>query len=135
MRERLWPAEDGQPSDHPREVAAYFAGDTRIAEVVLLAFDAGSGEPVGFAELSLRAWVEGCTSERVLYLEGWYVEPAWRRRGVGRALVAAAERWGRERGCTEMGSDAALENATSLEAHGALGFAEVGRAVLFRKDL
>jgi len=63
------------------------------------------------------------------------VEPEHRRCGVGRALVAAAEAWARSQGCTEMASDAQLDNRVSLEAHEALGFEVVDRCVHFRKRL
>lgn len=87
------------------------------------------------ALLSLRAWAEGCITSPVGYLEGIWVEERARRSGVAGRLVNAAEDWARNRGCTEMASDAALDNHTSLEVHRALGFEEVERAVLFRKDL
>ena len=58
-----------------------------------------------------------------------------RGRGVGRALVAAAEAWARGRGCTEFASDALLDNATSAAAHKALGFEEVEQIRCFRKTL
>jgi len=54
---------------------------------------------VGFAELSIRAYVEDCMTDHVGYLEGWYVVPEARRRGIGRALVVAAEDWARQQGC------------------------------------
>lgn len=58
------------------------------------------------------------------------------RRGPGaRALVAAAEAWARSRGCREMASDAEITNELSHRAHGALGYQETGRLVVFRKDL
>lgn len=132
MRERLWPP-GGPASEHPAEVDAFFAGDTRVAEVVLLA--RSSAGAVGFAEVSLRTHVDGCSTDRVAYLEGWYVEPAARRSGVGAALIRAAEAWARAVGCTEMGSDVELGNAASLAAHTHLGFEEVGRVVLLRKSL
>ena len=87
------------------------------------------------AELSIRSIVEGCSSGRVAYLEGWYVVPEARRRGVGRALVEAAEAWGREQGCTEFGSDTQLDNLDSAAAHRALGFTEVEQIRCFRKVL
>jgi aminoglycoside 6'-N-acetyltransferase I len=58
-----------------------------------------------------------------------------RRRGVGRALLNAAEAWARDRGHTEMASDALIENAVSHAAHARAGYVEVERAVRFRKDL
>jgi aminoglycoside 6'-N-acetyltransferase I len=69
------------------------------------------------------------------YLEAWYVKREYRRRGVGRLLIEAAERWAWSRGCTEMGSDAELHNEVSQQAHGALGYSEVLRVVLFSKRL
>ena len=49
--------------------------------------------------------------------------------------MAAAEAWGRARGCAELGSDAALANTLSAEAHRAVGFDEVGQLRCFRKLL
>ncbi len=58
-----------------------------------------------------------------------------RGRGVGRALVAAAEEWGRGQGCTEFASDAQEDDEASAAAHRAVGFSEVGLVRCFRKDL
>lgn len=128
LRAALWP--DSPRDQLAREQADIAGSDTNG---VLVAEE--GGRLVGLAEVSLREWAEGCASRPVGYLEGWWVEPGARRRGIGRALAAAAEDWARARGCTEMASDAALDNGTSHAAHGALGYAEVGRAVLYRKDL
>jgi uncharacterized protein (TIGR02246 family) len=49
---------------------------------VLLAEDAAG--ILGFAEVSIRPYAEGCSTDRVGYLEGWFVRPEARRRGVGR---------------------------------------------------
>ena len=131
MREALWP--DGA-GDHAGEVQQFFAGKLHEPLAVLVAFDE-AGAPVGFAELSIRNYAEDCRTNRVAYLEGWYVEPHARRKGVGRALVAAAEDWGRSQGCTEFGSDALIDNDVSAAAHRALGFQETARIRCFRKDL
>ena len=53
--------------------------------MVLFAED-GDARPTGFVELSLRAYAEGCQSDNVAYVEGWYVVPEARGSGVGRAL-------------------------------------------------
>lgn len=89
----------------------------------------------GFIEVSLRSHADGCETHPVGYLEGWYVRETHRRSGVGRALVAAAEDWARERGCTEMGSDALIDNRQSQDAHAALGYEIVDRCVNYRKTL
>jgi aminoglycoside 6'-N-acetyltransferase I len=93
------------------------------------------GGLVGFVEASLRDWAEGCSTRPVGFVEGWYVEPEHRRRGIGRRLVDAAEEWARSRGCTEMGSDAHIANTLSHRAHAALGYEEVERVVSFAKRL
>lgn len=61
-------------------------------------------------------------SSQVAYVEGWFVVPEIRRRGLGRALVSAAEEWGRVQGCTEFASDTLPDNRASAAAHLALGF-------------
>lgn len=132
MRRELWPG--GSESDHAEEIRRYFAGEAREPQAVLLAVDA-SGDPVGFAELSIRSYAEGCESDRVAYLEGWFVAEGVRRRGVGRALVAAAEAWGRAQGCVEFASDTEPENATSAAAHLALGFEDAGLVRCFVKRI
>ena len=75
----------------------------------------------------------GCTTDRIGYLEGWYVDPDWRHHGIGRALVQAAEAWAARQGCTEMASDTDPTYPASPPAHAALGYVEVQR--YFRKEL
>ena len=132
MRHALWP--DGDAAEHAREIEQYFNGELHEPLEVLLAID-GSARIVGFAELSIRNYAEDCVTNRVAYLEGWYVVPDARRQGVGRALVAAAERWGTAQGCTEFGSDTLIDNDASAAAHLALGFEETARLRCFRKPL
>ncbi|MGH7480855.1 MAG: aminoglycoside 6'-N-acetyltransferase [Longimicrobiales bacterium] len=132
MRIALWP--EDTPDWHAGEVEQYFQGGLTMPLEVLVAVDT-DGRVLGFAELSIRAYAEGCSTDRIAYLEGWYVVPDARRRGVGRALVDAAERWGLGQGCSEFASDALLENEVSAAAHRALGFEEVERIRCFRKDL
>jgi len=131
MRDALWPDES---RSHAGEIDRYLAGQLTMPLEVLIAVDDG-GSAIGFAELSIRAYAEDCETDRVAYLEGWYVDPAWRRTGVGRALVVAAEQWARSQGCTEFGSDALLDNDVSAAAHLALGFEETVQLRCFRKSL
>ena len=132
MRTDLWPDDEG--TWHAAEIQKYFAGALRMPLEVLIAVDS-DGAILGFAELSIRAYADDCLTENVGYLEGWYVVPSARRKGVGRALVQAAESWAKGQGCTEFGSDALLDNETSASAHKALGFTETAQLRLFRKDL
>jgi aminoglycoside 6'-N-acetyltransferase I len=129
LRHALWP--DGSEAEHRQDVDRFFA-DARPGAVLVAGDQSGL---VGFAEVSIRSYAEGCRTDRVGYLEGWFVKPEARRRGVGRRLVIAAEEWARSQGCVEFASDAEAANELSAAAHGALGFAEVGLIRCFRKDL
>jgi len=133
MRCELWPEE--REGEHAEEAQAYFAGDfPRGPWQVHLAEDS-DGQPLGFAEVSIRPYAEGCSTARVAYLEGWFVEAEARGRGVGRALVEAARAWGRDQGCSELASDAEPENGVSIAAHLRLGFEDAGLVRCFRMDL
>lgn len=131
MRERLWPSE---PGEHAAEIDRYFAATLREPIEVLLAFN-GREEAIGLIELSIRAHAEGCTSDRVAFVEGWYVEPAERRKGVGDALIRAAESWARSQGCVELASDTEPGNDASITAHLAAGFVDAGTIRCFKKSL
>ncbi len=132
MRHALWP--EGSVEEHETEIERFFAGQAREPLAVLIAEDT-EARPLGFAELSIRAYAEDCSTDRVAFLEGWFVAPEARRQGVGRRLVDAAEAWARSQGCSEFASDALLENEVGIAAHRALGFADAGRLQCFRKDL
>jgi len=93
------------------------------------------GHIVGFLELDFRPYAPACSSSPVPFIEGWYVEPAWQRRGIGRALVETAETRARGMGYTEIASDAEMDNADGIAAHRAVGFDEVERVVCFRRPL
>jgi aminoglycoside 6'-N-acetyltransferase I len=130
MRCALWP--EGSESEHGDEISRFFAGQLRDPLQALLVFD-HSGTAFGFAELSIRPYAEDCVTDRVAYLEGWYVIPEFRRQGAGRALVRAAEEWARAQRCAEFASDALLDNDVSAAAHRALGFEETVQIRCFRK--
>jgi len=120
--------------EHALEIERFFRGELSMLPEVLIAFG-DDGTALGFVELSIRPYAEGCETDRVAYLEGWYVVPAARRRGVGRRMVEAAEAWAARQGCTEFASDALIDNEVSVAAHAALGFEEVEQITCFRKDL
>lgn len=89
----------------------------------------------GFVSATVRPWADGCSSAPVPYVEGWYVREDLRRRGVGRALIAAVEQWARSAGFTQIGSDAHLDNTVSLRAHRRVGFRPTERLQFFCKSL
>jgi aminoglycoside 6'-N-acetyltransferase I len=130
-RHALWPDD---ADSHRADIDRFFAGDRHEPLEALIATD-DAGAAVGFAELSIRNIAEDCTTDRVAYLEGWYVDPHMRRRGVGAALIRASEAWGRAQGCAEFGSDTLIDNAESAAAHRALGFTETAQLRTFLKRL
>jgi aminoglycoside 6'-N-acetyltransferase I len=87
----------------------------------------------GLVEVAIHRSAPGCATERIGYLEAWYVDLDARGQGVGRALVRRAEAWARGQGCREMASDTTPDYPVSPIAHAALGYQEVERH--FRKDL
>jgi len=131
MREQLWP---DSLDAHVHDVDRYLSGEARDPLAALIARDE-TGHPVGFAELSIRAYAEGCTTGNVAFLEGWFVVPEARGHGVGRALIAACEQWARAQGCSEFASDAQPDNHVSIAAHLALGFNDEGLVRCFSKKL
>jgi len=132
MRCALWP--EGSEAEHREEIEGFLAGELSMPLAVLIASDE-SGQAVGFAELSIRPYAEDCVTGRVAFLEGWYVAPEFRRRGIARALVEAAEQWAIEQGCTEFASDALVDNEISAIAHAKCGFKEVAVIRCFKKNL
>ncbi|MBL8222966.1 MAG: GNAT family N-acetyltransferase [Bryobacterales bacterium] len=135
LRAALWP--DCPLEEHVSEIEgqASGAGPYPFPTVLLVAVTE-NGEVVGFLEADLRSHADGCDATiPVGYIEGWFVAEAYRGRGAGRKLVAAAEQWARELGCVEMASDTWIDNEGSILAHRALGFEEVDRCVNFRKKL
>lgn len=132
MRHALWP--DTAAGEHAAEIDTMLAGTAASPLAALVAEDRAAGL-LGFAEVSIRAYAEGCRTARVGYLEGWYVVPGARRTGVGRDLVRAAEDWARERGCSEFASATEEANSDAASAHRALGFTDLDLVRCFRKDL
>jgi aminoglycoside 6'-N-acetyltransferase I len=129
LRDALWP---GSLSDHDAETRKYFAERLDVPTVFVAEAD---GRLVGFLELDYRKYAPGCRSSPVPFIEGWYVEPAMQRQGIGRTLVEAAEARARAMGHHEIASDTEIENADSIAAHRALGYEEIERVACFRRSL
>jgi aminoglycoside 6'-N-acetyltransferase I len=131
LREQLWP--DCSSSEHLAEMAMFLASPQRFGQFV--EYDE-SGTAVGFIEVAVRNdYVNGTDSSPVAFLEGIFVDPNTRKRGIARKLMAEAEQWARDHGCSELASDASTENAQSHAMHKAFGFSETERVVFFKKVL
>ncbi len=131
FRLALWP--DASADDHRGYMAISLAQPERFLQLMM--YDE-THQPIGFIEGSIRGdYVNGTETAPVGFVEGVYVSPAWRRKGVARKLFAAIGDWARARGCRELASDALLDNVTSQRAHAALGFRETERVVYFTRKL
>jgi len=134
----LWP--DDTADEHAEEIANFFGTESFRWSAVLPAISVfvavrPSGGLCGFLEASIRPLSDGCNTQPVGYIEGWFVDADRRQQGIGRRLITAAQQLAATQGCKEMASDAHIENTVSLKAHMALGFEDSSRAVHLRKRL
>ncbi len=131
LRSRLWPTASRQ--ELRSEAEAYAAGESNIVRLVVLAWHDQAA--IGLAEISERSIAEGCGDAPVAYLEGWFVDPAFQCRGIGRRLLAEAEAWATGNGYAYFASDTEIGNPAGERAHRAVGFEETGRVIQYRKTL
>lgn len=129
LRHALWPNMSAE--EHKRDIQSAFFDEANPTAAFLAIVN---GQLVGFAEASVRRdYVNGCETSPVAFLEGIYVAPANRRRGVANALTSSVEEWGRSQGCLEFASDTTPGNEASQRLHAALGFEETERVIFYRK--
>jgi aminoglycoside 6'-N-acetyltransferase I len=129
MRIALWP-DDTLPV-HTATIDELL-GDNDVWGFIAEATDGGA---IGFAEIAVRKYANGCDTRPVAFLEGVWVKPQFRRRGIGTRLIAHAAALLAARGFRELGSDTQINNHASQAAHVAWGFSETERVVYFRKLL
>lgn len=132
LRAQLW--DDTSIEQHRAEAATMLAKAPDECITFLHATDEGGIR--AFAEAALRRdYVNGCETSPVAFLEGIFVCSEDRGTGIGRDLLRAVQAWATDRGCSELASDADLDNLASHAFHTALGFEETQRVVYFRKVL
>ena len=91
-----------------------------------------NGATVGWIHASLSEHLDADTS---VLIEGIVVNSAHRRQGIGEMLLAQAEAWGRERGCSMV---RLRSTSTRLKAHKfyeKLGYTNVKAQFAFAKGL
>jgi len=130
MGYQLWP-------DYKHtEIQRYFRESLKNPKQKNFICFAKNNEPVGFANASLRVdYVEGSDSSPVGYLEGIFVEKKYRRRGIANMLFKEVEKWAKQKGAKEVGSDTWLNRHSSRKLHKALGFKEAEKLVHFIKKI
>jgi aminoglycoside 6'-N-acetyltransferase I len=103
------------------------------SEILLCQYD---DSLAGFVYVGLRTdYVEGSDSSPTGYIEGIYVRPAFRKKGIAKALYLTGEAWARQRGCSQIGSDIYIDNTVSYDFHTRIGFKEAGRLIAFIKNI
>lgn len=132
LRAQLWA---NTSLDQHRDEATMMLAKAPDESIVFL--DAVDGVGIrAFAEAALRHdHVNGCKTSPVAFLEGIFVRHEDRGSGIGRMLLKSVQTWAHERGCSELASDAHLDNVASHAFHTALGFEEADRVVYFCKPL
>ena len=87
--------------------------------------------PVGFAEISIRDYANGCRAQPVPFLDGIWVMKPYRRQGVVFALLKTIKRDCQAKGLTELYLSAYIKNTVSHSAHQTWGLDETDRVVFF----
>jgi aminoglycoside 6'-N-acetyltransferase I len=129
MRHALWPFTTAD--ENRRDIDNILSSDGTTGFVAL----DETGAPAGFAEVAVRPYANGCEETPVAFLEGIWVTPAFRRRGIGERMITHIGRFLSAMGYNELCSDALLDNTVSHDAHRSWGFTETERVVYFRKPL
>ena len=94
------------------------------------------GKGVGFSIFSIRTdYVEGAEQSPTCYLEGIFVDPDYRNNGISKQFIQLGEKWCKEQGCTQLGSDTWLSDKGAQAFHKQVGFWEEDKLVHFLKKI
>jgi aminoglycoside 6'-N-acetyltransferase I len=99
----MWP--DGS-DDHAEEIASFFAGTLPEPDAVMIA-ETGDRTAVALLELSIRRDIPGLKGQPVGYVEGLYIQPKARGRGLARQLLQESRSWAHRQNCIGFASDRA----------------------------
>ena len=125
MRHALW---GGKPDQLESEAMGILSSHN---DYCLLA-TTDSGQYVGFIEVSLRH----AQLHTYAYIEGWYVDPEYRRHGIGSALIDQAEQWLLHNSVETIFSDTDQANyPESLPAHAHSGYFPIRYFTLLKKKM
>ena len=91
LRLELWP--DSTAEEEAEVIDRFLAGYPLPTLMAAFVGVRPEGGLCGLVEVAIHETAPGCTTDRIGFLEAWYVDPDWRGRGMGRALVARAEAW------------------------------------------
>lgn len=98
----------------------------------LLVAESARGDLVGWIHV-FAAW--RMTSEPFAEIGGLAVAPDWRRQGVGRALLAEAERWATRQGCRALRVRVSQARHEAPAFYQAAGFRALKQQAVFSKPV
>ncbi len=113
----------GNPPATPapaEELARHMSGSRPDIEGVIAE---RAGRAVGM--VLFFPWLSTWRGRLNLYIQDLYVDPAERRGGLGRRLLAAAAREGRKRGCKGLLLAVEISNAEAAKFYSRLGFQKI----------
>lgn len=91
---------------------------------------------VGFIQIAIRhEYVNGTSTSPVGFIEGIYIKEEYRKQGIAKKLFEFAFTLVKEKGCSEIASDALIDNLVSQRFHEKMGFEETERVVYFVKKI
>ncbi len=132
LRKGLWPHYG--PENLEREIDELLADADK--NITFLASENKNQDiPIAFIEISIRDQAPGSDGQPIPYVEGWYVVPHARKKGIGKALIEVAAEWARKRGFNKLASDTTSKYLGSKEAHRAVGFELVRMECKFIKNI
>jgi GNAT superfamily N-acetyltransferase len=110
----------GQATDFALAEAFLRDRFARGDSVVILAIDSASGDGLGFVQLYPS--FSSVAARRIWILNDLFVAPAARRRGVGRALLAAARDFGVSNGAKRLVLQTAATNREARALYESFGY-------------
>ena len=131
---RLWMQSAQEHTGHDR-IYATAPGAERVMRRFLADLTSSShsflfiaeldGQTVGFISGELREGSPTFRQKTWASVDDIFVEPDYRNRGMGRALLKSVEAWARERGADGISLQVAAANGRGRKFYGELGFREV----------
>jgi GNAT superfamily N-acetyltransferase len=131
---RLWMQSAQEHTGHDR-IYATAPGAERVMRRFLADLTSSShsflfvaelaGRTVGFISGELREGSPTFRQKTWASVDDVFVEPDYRNRGLGRALLKSVEAWAKERGANGISLQVAAANGRGRKFYGELGFREV----------
>jgi len=116
----------------PEQVAERFGAASRQNTYALIVAELPSGELAGFMELVVERLID---AEPRVDVAGLVVSKAHRGRGIGRALMAHAEKWAAEHACRIVHLRSNLKRAGAHAFYERLGYEHFKTQKAYRKIL